>query len=544
MHVRNRLLAAASGLAALCAACDAWGISCSALNGTSQSATVTAVGTFGTVDFKAGDVLTVTNTATFLGGVVLSLTAAAPFNVTANLGETKSMTATATGSVDLTFTGTSIIVGATSTISFTCITSGSASSGATAGTQLANNANTGIVYGQQTLQSYSDWVTKSVVNSFTNTGGGTATAARRDASAAVPERLALEAGDLETEIADLKAQGADETRLAEPRRKLAKLRIDLALARANAAPRTPAQSTADEASFQVQPTQREDRSPSLSLNNRDLASFCDTSDACDPATDRRWNVWLEGRVLGATDSVAQTNAFGANGLAGFDYKILPWLAAGLSAGVESYRTVFGTSGSRSSSIGVSVAPYVGVRLADNIFAAAFAGLSTLTYNNNPSASTTANFQALRFYFGGSLSGVWHDGPWRFQPTLQGAYGNETQYGYTDSAGTVVPGQIISYGRVALGPEVGYTLKRENVGATIEPFVTARGALDFATNTIGVFGGTPVIVRSGTLGSGSAGLGVNVSFDAGFYARLQASYDSIGVAGLDLWTGSLRGGLRF
>jgi hypothetical protein len=541
MRMRNRLLAAASGLAALCAACDAWAVSCAAINGTTQFATVPG-GTFGTFDARAGDVLSISNTPD-LGSVSVTLTAAAPFNITINVGETKSITATTTAAVALTFTAAGIVP-ATSFISFTCASAASSSSSsASAGTQLANNANTGIVYGQQTLQSYSDWVTKSVVSSFTNTGGSSTAGAHRDSNAAVAERLALEASDLETEIADLKAQGADDTRLADPRRKLAKLRIDLALARASATSRTPAQSTADNA-FQVQPAQREDRSPSLSLNNRDLAAFCGASDACDPAVDRRWNVWLEGRVLGARDSVAQTNAFGANGLAGFDYKVLPWLAAGLSAGVESYQTVFGTSGSRSSSIGVSVAPYVGVRLADNIFAAAFAGLSTLTYNNNPSAITTANFTALRLYFGGSLSGVWHDGPWRFQPTLQGAYGNETQYGYTDSVGTVVPGQTISYGRVALGPEVGYTLRRDSVGASIEPFVTARGALDFATNTIGVFGGTPVIVRSGTLGSGSAGLGVNISFDAGFYARLQASYDSIGVAGLDLWTGSLRGGVRF
>jgi hypothetical protein len=549
MHMRNRLLAAASGLAALGAACDAWAVSCAALNGTTQFATVTLAGTFGPVDVTAGDVLTITNTPILLGGVVVTLTAGSPFNIAISTGQTKTITAATTGTVNLTFIGASIVVGATSTIAFTCTSAAppsSSSSSVAAGTQLANNANTGIVYGQQTLQSYSDWVTKSVVSSFGSSGS--TTAAARSTNPAVPaatERLALEANELATEIADLGAAGADESRLAERRRRLAKLRIDLALARANAAPReatSATRPTADEASFQVQPAQGETKSPSLSLSGRDLAGFC-AADACDPI-DRRWNVWLEGRVLGATDSGAQTNAFGANGLAGFDYKVLPWLTSGLSVGVESYRTNFGSTGIRSNSTGVSVAPYLGARLADNIFAAAFAGLSSLTYSNNPSPSSTANFTALRFYFGGSLTGVWRDGPWRFQPTLQGAYGNETQYGYTDSVGTSVPAQTISYGRVAAGPEFGYTIRRDQVGATVEPFVSVRGALDFATNTIGVFGGTPAVVRSGTLGSGSLGLGFNLSFDSGFYARLLAGYDSIGVSGLDLWTGSLRGGVRF
>jgi hypothetical protein len=547
MLMRNRVLAAVSGLAALSAACDAWAVTCAALNGTSQFATQPG-GTFGSVDLTVGDVVTLANSPVINGGAVVNLTAGAPFNITINPNQTKSITATTTGTVNLTFTVPNLAPD-TSRITFTCTSApaSSSSSSTGAGTQLANNANTGIVYGQQTLQSYSDWVTRSVVSSFTAARGGSTAAARARSKPAEAERLALEASELATEIADLKAQDADETRLAEPRRKLARLKIELMLVRATAAPREPANASpaqSEQASFEVQAAQRDTKSPSFSLSSRDLEGFCAASDGCDPLVDRRWNVWLEGRVLGATDSVAQTNAFGANGLAGFDYKLLPWLASGLSVGVESYQTNFGNTGIRSSSTGISVAPYVGLRLDDNIFAAAFVGLSSLTYNNTPSAGVTANFPALRFYIGGSLSGVWHDGPWRFQPTLQGAYGNETQYGYTDSSGTSVPGQTISYGRIAAGPEIGYTIRREQVGAIIEPFVSMRGALDFATNTIGVFGGTPVVVRSGTLGSGSLGLGFNLSFDGGFYARLQGSYDSIGLSGLDLWTGSLRGGLRF
>jgi hypothetical protein len=33
-------------------------------------------------------------------------------------------------------------------------------------------------------------------------------------------------------------------------------------------------------------------------------------------------------------------------------------------------------------------------------------------------------------------------------------------------------------------------------------------------------------------------------DEGFYLRLQASYDSIGVPGLDIWSGRIRAGKTF
>jgi hypothetical protein len=45
------------------------------------------------------------------------------------------------------------------------------------------------------------------------------------------------------------------------------------------------------------------------------------------------------------------------------------------------------------------------------------------------------------------------------------------------------------------------------------------------------------------GSGTAGLGVIV-YGRGFNVRADVSYDSIGVRGLDVWTGRLRGGWSF
>jgi len=54
----------------------------------------------------------------------------------------------------------------------------------------------------------------------------------------------------------------------------------------------------------------------------------------------------------------------------------------------------------------------------------------------------------------------------------------------------------------------------------------------------------VFTRSGTQASGPVGGGTAMQLDGGFYLRLQASYDSIGVNGLDVWSDRIRAGLTF
>jgi hypothetical protein len=259
---------------------------------------------------------------------------------------------------------------------------------------------------------------------------------------------------------------------------------------------------------------------------------------------KRWNVWAEARAIGVTDSLAASNALGFVGSTGIDYKFMPWLAVGMSLGIEGFETKYGTAGLRSGTIGLTAMPYVGVRLEENIYASAFVGLTSINYNNNPSTAVSARFAALRFMFGGAVSGVWNYGAWRLQPTLQGTYGTETQYGYTDSVGTVVAGQVVNYGRISAGPEVGYSFQGPDKQYRIEPFVLAKINLDFASTNAVALNGQAVALRPGTLGSGSAGAGVAVNFESSFYLRLQGSYDSIGVSGLDVWSGLIRGGMTF
>jgi hypothetical protein len=283
--------------------------------------------------------------------------------------------------------------------------------------------------------------------------------------------------------------------------------------------------------------------PAVSLSSRDLVDYCGGPDVCD-VLGKRWNVWMEGRVVGATDSLAGSNALGFMGAVGAGYTFLPWLAAGLAVGVEGFETKLATPGQRIGTTGLTAAPYLGFRLNENITATVFGGLTTIAYNSNPASGVSAQFDSLRLFFGGGVSGTWHDGPWRFQPTLGGTFASEQMRGYTDSAGTIVPSQTLTYGRVSAGPEIGYTFWQSDQRWSVEPFVMAHANIDFTSTNLTGLNGQSLLLRPGTEGSGTAGLGFDLRFPIGFSLRAQASYESIGVAGLDVWQGLLRGSLSF
>jgi hypothetical protein len=109
----------------------------------------------------------------------------------------------------------------------------------------------------------------------------------------------------------------------------------------------------------------------------------------------------------------------------------------------------------------------------------------------------------------------------------------------------VPQQTITFGRVGAGPEIGYTFKDDRRGWSFEPFGIAKFNVDFSSAPVYTFSGlTPVVARSGTQASGQIGGGMAMLLDDGFYLRVQASYDSIGVPGLDVWSGRIRAGKTF
>lgn len=366
-----------------------------------------------------------------------------------------------------------------------------------------------------------------------------------------------------------RSSGFDRERVAELSLQLAGTQDRLKLARVNAKLAAPdctgrgsgsddVQIAAASALRGQQGASRSTAPRSIGVDSRSLASrpAPGSADACEaPGTDipgagaeafkpTRWNSWLEGRAMGSSDSLLQNNALGFIGFGGVGYQATPWLMTGLSVGAETFRTAYATPGVGSNTVGVSVVPYAGIRLDQNIQAAAFVGFTSISYNTNPASGVSAQFAAQRYMVGGALTGTWYEGFWRFQPSLQAAYATENQNAYTDSAGTSVGGQTVYYGRIGAGPEIGYTFIGGSGSWTLEPFVSARINLNIASDTLAVVNNAPVVVRPGTLGSGSLGGGVNLAAQGGPSLRFQGSYDSIGVSGLDVWSAMLRGSFAF
>jgi len=256
----------------------------------------------------------------------------------------------------------------------------------------------------------------------------------------------------------------------------------------------------------------------------------------------KWNVWGQGRFTGSNDALAASSSLGFNASAGADYRLLPWMLAGLSVGVESNEMKQAFAGARTGAVGVSATPYLGFRLDSNLFAAAFAGVTALSYNSNPQAGISASYTGTRAFVGGSLTGSWRDGPWRFEPGISILYGVESLAGYTDSAGTFVPTITPQAGRVSVGPEIGRTWVDPDGGWRIEPYLRAKLNLDYIDNRQVFLNGELV----GTRGSASGAMGGGLTYvgAGGTSARVEASYDSIGVQGLDAWSATMRIGWSF
>jgi hypothetical protein len=277
-------------------------------------------------------------------------------------------------------------------------------------------------------------------------------------------------------------------------------------------------------------------SGSISLAKQDLIQMAQRPDGSNRVREilgANWNVWAEGRATGSTDTVAATNSLGFNGSVGADYKFMPWMTAGLSLGVETTTSNLWTVSGQVNATGITALPYIGIRLDPNVFASAYFGVTGIGYSSIPQPGVTAAYGGTRIVVGGALSGSWQDGPWRFEPSLSIVYGSEAQTGYTDSAGNAVPGQIIQFGRISAGPEIGYTLRDKDGDWQIEPYVRALLNVDYATNEQVFLNGLLVNTRGSA--SGSIAGGVSYRGTGRFSARAEGSYNSIGTPGLDSWS---------
>lgn len=250
------------------------------------------------------------------------------------------------------------------------------------------------------------------------------------------------------------------------------------------------------------------------------------------------NVWASGSVIGLDDRRDSTafNGTITTVLGGADYLFGPNFLLGLAGGYERYRldTTFNTGFFKGE--GITVGPYAGVRVVDNIVLDAWAGATFLNYRITDEFGGD-NFSARRWFVSANLTGTWQWGRWRFAPRASIFYVEERQDGIEGVDGS----QIVRLGRLSLGPEAGYALPLESERPRVELFGFAKAEYDFVTDESLALASGPF--RHQRWG-GRVGGGTNIAWQPGFTARLMGSYNGLGQNNFDSWSGEVRIGLKF
>lgn len=264
----------------------------------------------------------------------------------------------------------------------------------------------------------------------------------------------------------------------------------------------------------------------------------------EPPPERKWNVAVENRLFGIADRQLGQNSLGIYVTPTADTQATPWLVLGLGLPYEHFETLTPATSLRTVSNGVGLQPFATARMTPNLFISGFARASHLDYSTAPVPGVSAQLDAWRWVGAGNLFGQFRDQGWRFQPSLGAVYGAEQQSAYTNSTGTGVAAQQLQFGRATAGQEIGHGFKAADASWVLEPTVGLRLNYDYLTTSSVVFNGATF--ASGARGpwSGSAGVGLALETKQGFFARLQASYETIGMTGLDGWLGSMRAGVTF
>jgi hypothetical protein len=259
---------------------------------------------------------------------------------------------------------------------------------------------------------------------------------------------------------------------------------------------------------------------------------------------RDWNVWMEGRLFGINDRVGAQNSIGKYVMVGADNKPVDWLTLGAGISYENFDTKSGPTNLPTTSHGVGFNPYVVARATPNLYLSLFGGITHVDYNTALAPGVTAQFDAWRPMIGTAVIGVWREGQLRIQPTASIVYGAENQRAYTTSQGVYIGPQSIEFGRITVGPEFGYAFSDATKSWTFEPFINVRGNFDYIPGQGAVFNGATFVGGNRGQWSAAVAVGAALNTQKGAFLRLQASHESIGMNGLDIWLGSVRGGWNF
>lgn len=237
-----------------------------------------------------------------------------------------------------------------------------------------------------------------------------------------------------------------------------------------------------------------------------------------------WDIWIEGRYSAFDDdngNLARDGHVGVLYLGG-DYRVASNMIVGALVQFDWSKDSSDVLASKVDGNGWMIGPYMSAQIHDNIY---FDLRAAWGRSNNDLAieDITGGFDTSRWLVKGTLAGNWMYDAWRFTPSAELAYVEESADSFTNSAGTFVAGQEVSLGRVQFGPEIGYRI-RHTASTFIEPFAAIKGVWDFDNPNVAIIDG--FVVGPGDFWGRLQG-GLNVETTSGVYVRGLASWDGLG-----------------
>ena len=267
------------------------------------------------------------------------------------------------------------------------------------------------------------------------------------------------------------------------------------------------------------------------------APYINPSNALRPGLD----VWVEGTIVRYNDDLGGVNRDGDFSVlyVGADYVVSPGVLIGALVQVDDTEediddpTLKGNIDGR----GWMAGPYIGLRLADNLYFDARAAWgqsdNDLDLTDAALGRRTGSFETDRWLASATLTGNEYYGAWRFTPQIGIAYGEEDYGSYSTSLQQTIPGGGASIGRVTGTMEVGYRFNGYG-GSIIEPHVAISGIWNFDSDDLYVNG---VLADSDESRARVEG-GLLITTPSGVGLRGAAGYDGLGADDFEAVSGSL------
>lgn len=254
-----------------------------------------------------------------------------------------------------------------------------------------------------------------------------------------------------------------------------------------------------------------------------------------------WDIWAEGHISKYNDGLGGYDRDGDFRIlyVGADYALAPGVLIGALVQVDDTKEDVANAGliGEVEGTGWLAGPYIGIKLADNLFFDARAAYGTsdndIWLQDGAAGYRSGSFKTDRWLASATLTGNQYFGNFRLSPQFGFSYGNEWYDDYFNSIGQLVPGRDISIGRLNATLEAGYRFDMPD-GTTIEPHVSISGLVNFTGDDL-IIGGQVVDPNDNRAKLEG---GVIVRTPSGYAIRAAGAYDGIGQEDFEAYSGSL------